>query len=111
MREIITVHESGIMEACPTNKPLDAETGFFFPNLNQLNTILAPTGRLNVSLNNDSIVQWGDASATLAAAAVFRLIFLGHASVPFGFGGADNPDLATAIADLSITGENNYQNF
>lgn len=105
--EVITVHESGIVESCP----VASLEGFFLPNDNQLTTILTREGHLNPSLNSDSIVTWGDAPGTLAAAAVFRLIFVDRATVPFGFGGAANPDLATAIADLAVTGESNYANF
>ena len=104
--EFLTVHETPMSEACPR---LDA-SGMHFPNANQQSTIIARSeaGRLNPSLRNDSIVDWGDAVVTLAAAAVFELIREGHAEVPFGFGGADNPDLANAIADLAVTGEAQY---
>lgn len=104
--EYQTVHRPPIDEPCPTA----GSAGYFWPNDNQLDTLITHDGlgRLNPSLRGDSIVVRGDAVGTLAAAAIFRLIFSGHARVPFGFGGADNPDLATAIADLAVTGETVY---
>lgn len=104
--EYITVHTSPIAEGCPRVN----DEGYHSPNANQHATLFARDGlgRLNRSLRDDSIVVWGDAAATLAAAAVFQLVFEEHATVPFGFGGADNPDLAIAIADLAVAGEAGY---
>lgn len=108
--EIISVHQTNIMELCPSIGTLD-EMGFVLPNENQMATIVERYGKLNNSLTNDSIIVWGNATETLAAAAVFKLIFEGHATVPFGFGGSSNPDLANAIADLAVTGHSNYESF
>jgi pimeloyl-ACP methyl ester carboxylesterase len=105
--EFITVHDPNLRESCPT---VDRD-GYFTPNDNQTATIIGRSGGLNPSLMNTSIVQWGDATGTLATAAAWLLIVQGHASVTPGFGGADNPDLPIAIADLAVTGADGYASF
>lgn len=108
--EIVSVHQTNIIEPCPRIGNI-ADLGIYLPNENQRSTLVEPFGKLNHSLSDFSLVTWGNAVDTLAAATVFKLIFDGHARVPFGFGGDTNPDLAPAIADLAVSGHRNYENF
>lgn len=57
------------------------------------------------------MVQWGDAVATLASAAVFRLLETGGATAPVGFGSEGEPVVTNAIADLAVTGVDNLTDF
>ena len=105
--DFVSVHHTSVYETCPRA----SDEGFYTPNENQASTLISRDGRLNTSLRNDSIVVWGDAAGTLATAAAFLLLTQGHASAARGFGGADNPDLPYAIADLAVTGARAYASF
>jgi hypothetical protein len=107
--EVARIRDTGIDEDCPTAS-LD---GFYVPTERQLDVLFSRgnDGRLNSSLRNDSLVQWGDAVGTLASAAVFRALEVGAATASPGFGGLGNPDVAIAIADLSVSGATNLADF
>ncbi len=105
----ITQPDLEVTENCPSANT----NGVSFPNEHQLRLLLSreTNGRLNPSLRDSSLVQWGDAVSTLAAAAVFRLLEVGGATAPSGFGGAGEPVVTHALADLAVSGEGNLAAF
>ncbi|MHA7059667.1 alpha/beta fold hydrolase [Aquimarina sp. M1] len=100
---------NAIEEPCPATDP--NLRGYYFPNENQQNTLFSVDGRLNQSFRDGSFVQPGDATGTLASAAVFQLVVEGAATTRPGFGGAENPDIPIAIADLAVSGTTNLGSF
>ncbi|WP_299215694.1 DUF3892 domain-containing protein [uncultured Aquimarina sp.] len=98
---------NAIEEPCPSTNL----RGYYFPNEDQQNRLFSVDGRLNQSFRDGSFVQPGDAVGTLASAAVFQLVVEEEATVRPGFGGADNPDIPMAIADLAVSGVTNLSSF
>lgn len=92
---IVEVIDAGIAEACPRSNDAGLFSG----------TFTGEDHRLVASLRQAAVP--GDALETLAAAAVARLLQPRAADVPADFMGdrLADPLFATAVADLSVTGE------
>ncbi|MGD8862807.1 MAG: alpha/beta fold hydrolase [Myxococcales bacterium] len=104
---VTRVREPSVVEACPQV----VEDGFHEPTDAQFRALFSQerTGKLNPSLMDGSLVTWGDATATLAVAALFRALEVDAATARPGFGGAGDPVVSMALADLAVTGSSNYR--